>query len=271
MRTKFGFAILAVMFAGNGAAQDNEASNAVRVTADVRQASAVAGVPVDQSGVAGFLKAAKIQGPVTANVYGLVPSNVRVQRMSRYLTAKAMASREASTQGVKLQDLPDFHWDYIAKDVGYAPVRYQSTMPASLVRIESADTKYEFQKEGVAQLTPGAVVLLPITMKDNDQFTVTFAFDKGIGIWTGTPDVEVMRVSTATDSRGCEIVVNSRPDKATVYFNGKPWREVTNTRPVILQPGTWEVVVKLAGHKDWREERYLPPGGKWEANAKLRR
>src|SRR5688572_1701955 len=108
-----------------------------------------------------------------------------------------------------------------------------------------------------------------MSLKGSSEFTVTFAFDGGKGVWTGTAADGVMRVAASRDSRGSEIVVNSFPDKATVYFNGNQWRELTNTRPVIQEPGIWEVVVKKAGRKDWRAQRQLDPGDRWEVNARL--
>jgi hypothetical protein len=109
-----------------------------------------------------------------------------------------------------------------------------------------------------------------MSFNGSNEFTVTFAFDMGRGVWTGMAADGVMRVAASRDSRGCEIVVNSRPDKATVYFNGNQWRELTDTRPVIQEPGIWEILVKKPGRKDWRAQRQLEPGDRWEINARLR-
>jgi len=204
-------------------------------------------------------------------VYRTVPSDVRVLRLSRYLSAKAATSSGAATE-VMRGELPDFHWDYIARELRYAPIKYQGVTPASLISIESGNDRYVFPRDMRSVVKPGAALLLPTSLKGSNEFTVTFAFDMGRGLWTGTAAHGVMRVAAARDSRGSEILVNSEPPEATVYFNGKPWRELTNfTRPVIQEPGIWEVLVRKAEFKDWRERRQLIPGDRWNVNATLQR
>jgi hypothetical protein len=248
MKAALALAALVVMFSAEVAAQNRQAAgeaNAARVAGDVREASAAARVPVDQSGVAAFVSSAKMQGNPSRDVYRTVPSDVRVSRLSRYLSAKAATSSGMSSV-VTPEDLPDFHWGYIATDVRYAPIKYQGATPASLLSIESGDSKYVFPatRDTRSYIQPGSAVLLPMSFNGSNEFTVTFAFDMGRGVWTGMAADGVMRVAASRDSRGCEIVVNSRPDKATVYFNGNQWRELTDTRPVIQEPGIWEILVK---------------------------
>ena len=273
MRAVLALGAFVVMFSAEVAAQNRQAAdevNAARVAGEVREASSAARVPVDQRGVAAFVSAAKMQGVLFTDVYRTVPSDVRIARLSQYLSAKAAASSGGSP-GVTPGDLPDFHWGYIATEVRYAPVKYQGVTPADLISIESGGSKYLFPtRDARDRIQPGSSVLLPMSLKGSNEFTVTFAFDMGRGVWTGTAADGVMHVAASRDSRGCEIVVNSSPDKAMVYFNGNQWRELTNTRPVIQEPGIWEVVVKKEGRKEWRAERRLDRGDRWEVNARLR-
>jgi hypothetical protein len=184
MRAALALAALVVMSSAEVAAQNRQAAeevNAARVAGEVREASAAARVPIDQSGVAAFVRAAKMQGNLSTDVYRTVPSDVRVSRLSRYLSAKAAIS-SGITAVVTPESLPDFHWGYIATEVRYAPIKYQGATPASLISIESGDSKYVFPtRDARSHIQPGSAVLLPMSLKGSNEFTVTFAFDMGRG------------------------------------------------------------------------------------------
>jgi PEGA domain len=225
---------------------------------DVKQAAIEAKVKIDPALLNAFVNAAKSQTLDFNGVYKSVPRDIRITRLARYLSA-----RDSTTEGLtQLSTVRDFQWGYLARDLGYAPVRLETVKEAKLLRIESADGPYEFSSD-YGNIRPGGPIVLP-----EMYMTATFSIDDKKAYWTGRPKVGTLQVVPASTSRGCEIFVISNPSEATVLFNGKEWYARTNTSSV-RDPGTWEVIVRRNGYKEWRSQRSLGPGESWTIEAML--
>ncbi len=266
-----GFSLLITLPVENLIAQERQPESGalgVKVVEEVTRAANAAKVKADEPLLRAFADAASGQATDFAYVYNTVPTDVRVARLAGYLTAKAAARTHPPSGGVTSDDLKDFHWGYIAKNNKYSPIRLQSPKPARLVSVESMKDLYVFAlKEPWIQ--PNAVFLLPTAVDPMDpNVTVTFVIDNAKAAWTGIPAHGRLTVMVAGTSKGCEIYVNSVPIGAAVYFNKKEWHARTNTSSV-RDPGTWEVILRLDGHREWRVERSLGAGQSWTIDARL--
>lgn len=239
------------------------------VAADIRQAASRAGVEGSDLLVIPFVDSAVSQKETFAQVYSTVARDVRVNRLARYLSAKAAAKSSPPSARVSGDDLADFHWGYVARDIEFSSVRLDSPKPAKLVSVESPDGRYAFAAVKPTEFKPGSKILLPVSAgQSGENLTLTFALGDAQALWTGSPKAGPLSLTAAATSKGCEVLVNSKPDKASIYFNGKEWHELTNTA-VVHDPGTWEVIVRLKGYKEWRAQRGLRAGESWTINALL--
>lgn len=238
------------------------------VTDDLAQAAKEARVQFDDKLVKSFAYSVSSQSKSFTQVYNTVPKDARVTRLARYLTAKSKAKTGFPSTSMIGIDLSDFHWGYIASDFQYSSMRLDSAKTAKLRSVESSGEQYIFGMEAEG-IKPDSVVLLPVAT-DQGGANVTAMFDLGNAkaLWTGSPSSGHLKVVAAGTSKGCEIFVKSTPPKAVVYFNRKEWYEPTNTS-VVQDPGSWEVLVRLQGYKEWREQRSLDPGESWTINAVL--
>lgn len=259
------FALLVVACANNVLAQTPQADVAnikIKVTGDVRQAATDARIDANPLLVNAFVDAASYQKAAFAGVYDSVPKDERIARLARYLVAKEKASVKTSPSDASIRNLGDFHWGYVARDINYALARLDAPNDASLLRVESFGVPYDFSIKG-EKFKPGMAVVLPAM-----DMTATFEIGHKKASWTGNPTYGVVKVAAASTSRGCEIFVRSKPPEATVYFNDKKWYELTDTSSV-RDAGTWDVLVRLQGYKDWRGRRHLGPGESWTIDALL--
>ncbi len=269
----FSLTLLGAVAAESAVAQDGRPvveTAKLEIADDVRRAATTAKVEPNDRLVRAFADSAYGQSDALALVYSTVLKDDRVVRLARYLTAKAEAKASLPVTSVTADDLGDFHWGYLARDVRYSPARLESVKGAKfkLATLESSGIQYNFGAKG-QPIHPGSAVLLPVAMGESAG-TVTLTFDVGNrkALWTGSTDARQFSVAAASTSQGCEIHVNSVPPEATVYFNGREWHRLTNTKSVHA-PGTWEVVVRLQGRKEWREQQTLGAGGSWKINAHL--
>jgi hypothetical protein len=251
------------MLASNGLAQGPQLEPGkikVEVSEEVRQAATDANVIVNPRLVHAFVDAASSQDAAFAGIYGSVPKNVRVARLARYLTAKEIAS--PSIPGGSVRNLSDFHWGYLARDINYASARLETPKEAKLLRVESPGGPYDFSTES-EKIKPGMAIVLPAV-----NMTATFEIGDKKAMWTGNPADGIVKVVAASTSQGCEIVIRSKPSAAAVYFNSKEWYRPTDTSAV-RDAGTWEVIVRRQGYKEWLERRHLGPGESWTIDALL--
>lgn len=273
LRILFSFALLTAVIPEAAMAQDVRPmveTAKLEIADDVRQAATTARVEPSDRLVKAFADSAYGQSDAFARVYSTVPKDDRVMRLVRYLTAKAEAKASLPVTSVTADDLGDFHWGYLSRDVRYSPARLESFKGAKfkLATLESSGIQYNFGAKG-QPIHPGSAVLLPVAMGESAA-TVTLTFDVGNtkALWTGSTNARQFSVAAATTSQGCEIHVNSEPPEATVYFNGRKWHRLTNTKSV-HNPGAYEVVVRLQGRKEWRDQKTLGAGGSWTINAEL--
>jgi len=257
--------VLAVAaYAGNGVAQAQQGVTISKdqVASDVSLAATKAKVAAGPFLIGGFVDAASNQKRAFIGVYKDVPKDVRVARLARYLSAKDVANAETASSGHPVQDIADFHWGYITNDVAYVPARFEAPTDARLLRVESPAGLYDFANAG-EKIKPGMTFVIPAA-----EVTATFALGEKKALWTGDSSSGIVKVTAASTNRGCEIFVRSKPSDAAVYFNGKEWYQRTDTSSV-RDSGTWEVVVKLKGYKEWRERRRLTAGESWTIDAVL--
>lgn len=243
----------------------------LEVKDDVSRAAIAANVTFSDAWLSGFVDSAADQPIAFDKVYKSVPRDVRVARLARYLMAKGVLEGKPPSRRLTLteKDLGDFHWSYVGRDTVYSKVQMKSASPAKLLFVDTTDGQYQFGKQAF-EIQPGGVILVPRTSTKGDS-TSTLQFDLGDNkkaLWTGDPDAGQLVIVAAGTTKGCEIFVNSRPDKATVYFNGSKWYVTTNTSSV-RPAGRIEVVLQLLGHKQWRETRTLGPGESWTIEAAL--
>ncbi len=253
----------------NLAAQDYKTEaemNKKRVAEDVTQAFKKANVQGSALLLNAFADTASGQTATVAKVYATVPRDQRVTRLAHYLAAKAKAS--PAFINLTYSDFSDFNWAYIVHDIGYLPLRLESSGPAKLLALESIGGRYEFSAQGTS-IIPGAVILFPAAPgQELAIVSATFELANQKALWTGSLSVGILKIASTMTTRGCEIYVNSTPPKAAVFFNGKEWYRRTNTSAV-HDPGSWEVTVRLKKYKDWRERRALQAGESWTINAVL--
>jgi hypothetical protein len=237
----FGCTLLIAVSVGDLIAQNRPAETERVITDDVTRAAKEAKVEINQGLLEAFADSASSQREAFTRVLSTVPKEVRVTRLASYLAAKVEAKSTPRSASLTANDLGDFHWGYIARDIRYSPMRLESPKTAKLLSVESTDGQYTFGIKAET-IKPGAVVLLPAaTGQGAANFTVTFDLGDRKALWTGSPVGGQVSVVAAGTSKGCEIFVNSKPPSATVYFNGKEWYAVTNTSAV-RDPGTWEVI-----------------------------
>lgn len=240
--------------------------NKKRVAEDVTQAFKKANVQGSASLFNAFADTASRQTATFEQVYATVPRDQRVTRLAHYLAEKVKASPATAT--LTYSDFGDFNWGYIVHDIGYLPLRLESSGPAKLLTLESVGGRYEFSAKGIS-IKPGTVILFPTAPgQELAIVSATFELANQKALWTGSPAVGTLKIASAMTTRGCEIFVNSNPPKAAVFFNGKEWYRRTNTSAV-HDPGSWEVIVRLKRYRDWREQRDLEAGDSWTINALL--
>ncbi len=239
------------------------------VAEDVTLAAKQANLKSNDRLVTAFIDAAASQKMEVERVYAAVPKDVRVERLARYLRAKAATKTDLSPGSITPDDVTDFHWGYIAHDVEFSPMRVVGPKSARLRSVESTGSSYAFMRRG-QEITPGEVFLLPTAARPAEaDLAVTFELGNARMVWTGRPaGGGPLTVMAARTSRGCEIFINSIPTGAIVYFNGKEWYTRTNTSSV-RDPGTWEVTLRLDGYREWRQQRSFNGGDSWTINAVL--
>lgn len=257
-------ALAAAAYASNVAAQVQQGVSTPKdqVASDVNLAATKARVAASPFLIGGFVDAASTQKGAFTGVYRDVPKDVRVTRLARYLSAKDVANAETASSGHPVQEVADFHWGYITNDLPYVPARLEAPTDAKLLRIESPAGQYDFSNAG-EKIKPGMAFVIPAA-----EVTATFALGEKKAIWTGNASTGIVKVTAASTNRGCEIFVRSKPSDATVYFNGKEWYQRTDTSSV-RDSGTWEVVVRLKGYKEWRDRKQLTAGESWTIDATL--
>ncbi|HXF65696.1 MAG TPA: PEGA domain-containing protein [Burkholderiales bacterium] len=251
-------ALLAVAYISNLSAQNQQEVVTLKpeVAEEVSLAAAKAKVEANPFLIGGFVNAASNQKGAFGNVYNNVPKDVRVARLARYLSAKQVANAESFPSGGPIRTVGDFHWGYLTREVSFAVARLDTPMEAKLLRIESPAGLYDFAHAGQT-IKHGMAFVMPA-----GDLTATFDLGAKKAIWTGNPSAGIVKVVAARSNQGCEIFVKSKPSGAAVYFNGKEWYQRTDTSSV-RDPGTWEVVVKLQGYRDWRGQRSVGAGESW--------
>lgn len=235
---------------------------------DLASAAKEARIEFNDQLVKAFTDSALSQKKVFTHIYDTIPKDVRAKRFARYLAAKSEAKTSLPPSSTTEIDLDDFNWGYLARDIQYSPMRLDSAKAAKLRIIESVGEKYIFDIKAKG-IKPGNVVLLPVVSDQGRGYvTVTFDLADSKALWTGLPTGGQLKVVAAETSKGCEILVNSDPPEAAVYFNGEKWHEITNTSAV-QDPGNWEVRLLRQGYKEWRNQRSLGPGETWTIDAVL--
>lgn len=240
-----------------------------QIADDVRQAFKGVQFLNADSLAAALEAAAQHQPDVLGTIYSHVPRPVRVSRLTHYLTMK-LEGASGDKLVIERGDLNDFHWGYLASDIKFSRVRVMDTQGGNLTlqSIETRESTYDFGDRG-RRIPPGSVMLLP-EAKGSTPGIVTLTFNAGEkkAVWSGSSDTSQIFIATASTTRASEIHVNSEPRGAIVYFNGRQWHRSTNTKSV-HDPGMWEVIVKLKGHKDWQGKRFLGAGEAWTIDAVL--
>lgn len=257
-------ALLAATYVSNVVAQSQleVSTSKPKVAEEVRLAGTNARVETNPLLIEGFVSAAANQKGAFAGVYRNVPKDVRVARLASYLTAKELANAGVSSSGGPRMAVGDFHWGYLTHELSYAAARLEAPVDAMLVRVDFHSGLYEFSDSG-QKIRPGTALVMPAV-----DLTATFELGNRKAVWTGNPAGGIVRVVAASTNRGCEIFVRSKPSNAMVYFNGKEWYRRTDTSSV-RDAGMWEVVVKLEGYKDWRQQQLLGAGESWTIDATL--
>ncbi len=259
------FALLAAAYAYNALVQGQQPDSSTirpRVAEEIGQAATVAKVASNSLLVKAFIDAAANQTAAFEGVYSSVPKEVRIARLARYLSAKEPGTSNPIPSSGSVPDVDDFHWGYLARDINYVSARLETPKGAKLLRVDSPGGPYVFSAKG-ERIESGMSIVLPAT-----DVTATFELGERKAVWTGNPTSGPVKVVFASTGRGCEIVVRSNPSEAIVYFNGKEYHERTNTSSV-RDVGTWDVIVRRQGYKDWREQRTLGARESWTIEAKL--
>jgi hypothetical protein len=266
----YGLALLILCLFGGANAQSTAGplERKHEVNDDLIQAAKKARVELNDELLKAFTDSASSQNEAFRQVYAGVPKDARVTRLARYLAAKSEANSSFASMGVMSLDLSDFHWGYLAHDIQYSPMRLDSVKAAKLHSMESSGEKYIFGSKGES-IKPNNLILLPVLNgQQGTKVTATFDLGNAKALWTGGPAGGHLKVAAPATSKGCEIFIKSTPSNAAVYFNRKEWYQTTDTSAV-RDPGSWEVVVRLEGYKEWRDQRKLNPGESWTINAAL--
>lgn len=237
-----------------------------KISADVTEAAKKANIVVKESLIEAFVCLGLSQIDDYRKVYTGVTKNHRVARLAEYLDAKYKI--KGIPENVTSDNLNDFHWGYLKRDTGYSPFRLVSPEMAVLTKVEFDGGHYNFSAKGKG-IRPGATILLPkVPGQKNTNVCAAFELGDQKALWTGYSTLDKLKVAYAETSKGCEIYVNSKPRRATVYFNNKKWYAATDTSSV-RTPGSWEVIVDLEGYKKWSKKRSLLAGESWTINALL--
>lgn len=231
------------------------------IRSDVYDAAAMASVKPSKEMVDVFFTAAKAEPEVYRDIRKGVPKDIRVDRLSRYLSAKKSSGVAWTPLGGN--PIPAFSWSYLKDDWGYTDVMVNSATSVRLASVSSPNLYWTVPAAG-SRISPGETLVLPAT-----SLTLKFYVGDKATFWSGnTTGLKTIQVDAATTTEGCEIYVNSTPPQATVYFNGKRWYMPTNTSSV-RDPGNWEVLIHLDGFKDWHQTQDLAPGQRWDISAQL--
>ena len=232
---------------------------------EIAKASTDARVKLSSNAVDGLIALAKEQQSTVTKIYATVPADDRVGRVAKYLTAKQ--GLDTATTVVSAVD--DFHWGYLSKNFDYVPIVFGGKTNAKLAEVEVFGSgSFAFAGTG-RDVKPAMKFLVPVVKSSIDS-GMTVAFDLGNhkAIWTGQADAGTIEVVAAATTKGCEVHVTSKPTQAKVYFNQRLWYQPTNTS-VVRDPGALEVLVQLAGYKDYRVQQTLSAGQTWNINAPL--
>lgn len=240
----------------------NKANQKLAVN-DVVQAAKLAGVDYSDGLANGFLAASAVQSKAFDGVYQAVPEKIRVIRLASYLSAKDVAAK--ANHDAQL-DADDFHWAYVLSDLRYSTVKVEGKPRAVLDEVELGGQKVSFLQG--APMAGGKVMVLPFEPSTKGLETAVFSTDSVRTLWTGYTSTEEIKLMKAATTKGCEVFINSTPQKAEVLFNGRTWYQSTNTSAV-RDPGEIEVVVRLKGFKEWRARKVLDAGESWAINAQL--
>ncbi|MCK6429601.1 MAG: PEGA domain-containing protein [Burkholderiaceae bacterium] len=248
---------------------------AATLEAEVKLAVRMAKLKPDDHLASRFGQIAVGQKDEFNRIHKATTKDERVDRLARYLSAKAAAKGDVTgTLYVGPSDLGDFHWAYLERDITYSPTRFvDSSATLKVLRLKSIEVpgiRYEFGATGLAIESGQAFVLPRVAGQEYGKVTATFEGAGVHALWTGSTSATTVTVAAPTTSQGGEIHVNSSPPGAEVYFNGRRWHRLTNTKSV-HDPGTYEVVIRLAGHREWRTKQAVAAGQSWTIDARLER
>lgn len=176
--------------------------------------------------------------------------------LGRYLAAK----RRSGDQGRAPKALTaDFDWAYFHDDsLNFATVRFESFGSGQINSVSTG----EFVRTMKINFNGGDFLNLTIPVYGH-----SLSFSGYIGgsqrKWSATGvDAEQSVTFYAADfgpTQGAMIIINSEPQKAAVYFDGKDVRVKTNDK-VIKDGGTYELRLKLSGYAEWYEEITVEAG-----------
>lgn len=182
------------------------------------------------------------------------------KKLGAYFEIKKLSGIQANLSD---KDVADFNWNFVhGSDL--VSVRIISPIAARIQKVTSKDLSMSYNI--ALEANKDMALAIPI---NGESFSLHASTAKGNLIWTATGVPSSKKITFPSSlSKGCEIYVNSEPDKAIVYFNDKEYHWPTNTSSA-RDPGKRKVTIKK-GSLEWVQERVLEKGETWMINAKLK-
>jgi hypothetical protein len=245
---------------------------------EARLAATQAGLKVDsQTEEAMRLTSAKCSRRLSLTALTMQEAN---GRFLSYFSAKAaLRPHVENTGSLSASDLADFSCDYLEADFNFAHAKIRASGPVRLVNLTSSGNAIDYTPLDVnARLAihPDSTILVPLTASKGGTIAAQTSSGK-LAYWTGSFDKSAtsgspinVDLAVASTTAGSEIYINSRPEKATVYFGDKKWYRATNTS-CVRDPGRLKVKISLEGYEDWVAERTLQAGDSWTINVDLKK
>ena len=215
-------------------------------------------------------------------------NSIDKKKLTDSLGSYFSAMRESVPSNIlKEEYFIDFKWERITIGAVFMAIKWDTDKFVAINNITSGGKTLPFSAGPVGYVKGNSVIISTKEIKAYN-LTIYGKVQHKPLIWTTTGDWVVTTewekwpdTGEATHAalllpmpiaygKGCEIHVNSEPDTATIYFNGRKFYRQTNTKTA-RKPDKWKVKIRLENYEDWADERTLKKGEIWVIKAVLKK